>query len=166
MIRRRAAIHLAALTGPILVVQGFRMISGAAPATVVAADLQEDPLLAALAVTPAPQATARQQAAMGWLRQQDRNIVESPMNHGAPPIVVEATPIERVEPPTLTVSSIVNGSGGVIATINNRGRRIGDSLGAGWTVREIDFHKRSVLIGHTSGATARAYLSEIGHDLE
>lgn len=63
-------------------------------------------------------------------------------------------------PPAITISSVLRGAAGVAAVIDGRIRRVGDGLGAGWTITAIDATARSVTLRHADGREQRYSMAE------
>ena len=60
-------------------------------------------------------------------------------------------PVPRVPVPEIRLTSIVSGQGVTACVINEKVRRAGDAVGAGWTIESISPAGRSIVIVHTSG---------------
>ena len=65
------------------------------------------------------------------------------------PVRVEAPKPHQIVAPKVSVSSIIRSADGeAIAFLNGKMHRVGDSIGDGWSITEIDPKARRVTIGH------------------
>jgi hypothetical protein len=155
---RRRWIPVAALLAPVLVVQGFRAVSGWHVQTSSASGPRPADLPVP-APQPAPlQITPDMKRAADWITSRGPiRVGRSPMDHvpGIKPIAVPAKPDPEpvlpnaVTPPNrpetkLVLSAIIGGKTSNMASINGRIYRLGDDVEPGWTI--IAIHPRRMVV--------------------
>lgn len=153
---RRRLIPVAALLAPVLVVQGFRQVSGwqvqASQAAVVVRPVEQT----APATPTPPPVTDQMRKAAQWLESRGPlKIRRSPMDHVArvrPVAPLTPDPVEPQPAPTsakrpvnkLVLSAIVGGKNSNMASINGKVFHLGDDVEPGWTI--IAIHPRRMVV--------------------
>jgi hypothetical protein len=174
--RSRALAVLAAIT-PFALVFALRELTSVERPAAAAAQPAPSPAPIVAPPPPAPP-TTRQTRALEWVRaHQSFAALPDPMARPQPPApepASEPTPTPPTTPtvvvtpapapdapamPAWTVSGLMGQGPEAVAIINDRIVRIGDDVGSGWMLVEVDARARTATLRHADGR--RAELTQV-----